>query len=222
MKGYTGSEFLENDTTSEEIIPLRRKVVPLRREVTSLRSEELKFTRKPTPGQEVTSWIKTICLTMIVVILIRRFIFMAVEVNGASMEPTFLDGQRVIVWQFFYSPNLFDVVVLEHTDGQHHIKRVLGAPGDRVDYIEGHLFINEQLVEEPYIMQEPSANGFTLEEICQFVQCGVIPDGYFLVLGDHRNRSGDSREYGLVHESQILGRVVMRFWPFEDFSLSPN
>ena len=189
--------------------------------ITALRDVDWESRLKPTARQEVFSWIRTICFTLIVVVLVRRFVFMAVEVKGASMAPTFTEGQRVIVWQLFYTPELFDVVVLEHTDGYHHIKRILGTPGDRVDYIDGVMIINGQPVDEPYIMPEPSVNGFMLERVCRF-DCQVIPEGYFLVLGDHRNRSGDSREYGLVHESQILGRVVVRFWPFADFSFSPD
>ena len=177
---------------------------------------------KPTVKQEILSWVKTIGGTLLIVLLLQRFVFMAVEVQGASMEPTFENGQRVIVWQLLYTPNPFDVIVLEHTDGNHHIKRVLGTPGDRVDYFDGEMFINNELIDEPYIMQEPSTNSFILEAICQFDDCAVIPEGYFLVLGDNRNRSGDSREYGLVHESQIMGRVVLRFWPLRDFSLGSN
>jgi len=190
--------------------------------VTSLRDVRSKKKPKPTFKQEMMSWIKTIGVTLLIVILIQQFIFMAVEVQGASMAPTFSDGERVIVWQLFYTPEPFDVIVLEHTDGNHHIKRVLGIPGDRVDYINGELFINDELIEEPYTMPEPSRYGFVLEELCQFDDCSVIPDAYFLVLGDNRNRSGDSRQYGLVHESQIMGRVVLRFWPFNEFRIAPN
>ena len=181
----------------------------------------------PSVKQEILSWVRTIGGTLLVVLLIQRFIFMAVEVQGSSMAPTFSDGQRVIVWQLFYVPEAFDVIVLEHTDGNHHIKRVLGTPGDRVDYIDGEMFVNDELIDEPYIMPEPSMNGFVLEGLCQlgsyqFTDCSVIPEEYFLVLGDNRNRSGDSREYGLIHQSQIMGRVVLRFWPLNDFRLSPN
>jgi signal peptidase I len=183
--------------------------------------EVVKEKKRTTVKQEILSWIKTIVGTFVVVLLIRRFIFMAVEVQGASMAPTFSDRQRIIVWQLFYTPELFDVIVLEHTDGNHHIKRVLGTPGDRVDYIEGEMFINNELIDEPYIMQEPSRYGFNLEGVCQF-DCSVIPEGYFLVLGDNRNNSGDSREYGLVHESQIMGRVVLRFWPLSEFRMTSN
>lgn len=198
------------------------------RKVTNISVDKVvKEEKKPTVKQEILSWIKTIVGTLIIVVLIQRFIFMAVEVQGSSMAPTFSDGQRVIVWQLFYTPASFDVIVLEHTDGNHHIKRVIGTPGDRVDYIDGEMFVNAELIDEPYIMQEPSTNGFNLEMLCQlgayqFVDCSVIPEGYFLVLGDNRNRSGDSREYGLVHESQIKGRVVLRFWPLNEFKVSTN
>ncbi|MCL1990338.1 MAG: signal peptidase I [Defluviitaleaceae bacterium] len=179
--------------------------------------------RKPTVMEEVVSWVKTIVGTLIAVLLITTFVFRTVEVQGNSMNPTLVHGERIIVWQLFYSPMFSDIIVLEHTDGNLHVKRILGTPGDHVDYIEGQMIVNGELVDEPYIAPEVSTNGFTFENLCQIrnhgEDCRVIPDGYFLVLGDNRNRSGDSREYGLVHESQIMGRVTLRFLPFSAFGI---
>lgn len=213
MEERNGIEIQVDDVVEEKVI--------------SLRELNVEKNRKPTAKQEMLSWIKTIVGTFLVVLLIQQFVFMAVEVHGSSMAPTFSDRQRVIVWKIFYSPKPFDVIVLEHTDGNHHIKRVVGTPGDRVDYIDGELIVNDVVMNESYIMAEPSMNDFTLEEVCQlgssqFDDCSVIPEEYFLVLGDNRNRSGDSREYGLVHQSQVTGRVVLRFWPFNEFTIAPN
>ena len=179
--------------------------------------------RRPTVKQEILSWIKTIGGTLIVVFLINRFVFRTVEVQGSSMYPSLVHGERIIVWQLLYSPEFSDIIVLEHTDGNLHVKRVLGVPGDRVDYLNGEMMINGEVINEPYIAQEPSMNGFTFEDLCQIrnrnEDCSVIPEGYFLVLGDNRNRSGDSREYGLIHESQVMGRATLRFLPFSEFGL---
>ncbi|MCL2560660.1 MAG: signal peptidase I, partial [Turicibacter sp.] len=101
--------------------------------------------------------------------------------------------------------------------GVYHVKRVLGTPGDRVDYIDGELFINGDFIDEPYIYEGISTRGFNLEDICHVDECDVIPADYFLVLGDYRELSGDSRIYGLIHHSQILGRVVWRIRPFSEF-----
>ena len=179
--------------------------------------------RVPSIRREVFSWIKTIGGTLVAVILINMFVLRTVEVQGSSMYPTLAHGERIIVWQLFYLPDFSDIIVLEHTDGNLHVKRVLGTPSDHVDYVNGEMVINGELISEPYIAREASTNGFTFESLCQirngFDECNVIPEGYFLVLGDNRNRSGDSREYGLIHESQVMGRATLRFLPFSEFGI---
>ena len=160
--------------------------------------------------------VKGIVKAFIVFLIIRAFVLNLTEVQGRSMQPTLNDGEQIIVWQLFYKPGLFDVIVLEYTEGIYHVKRILGTPGDRVDYIDGEMFINGELIDEPYIYDGPSTRGFHLEQLCQF-DCEVIPEGYFLVLGDYREWSGDSRNYGLVHRSQIVGRGIWRVSPFSEF-----
>jgi len=177
--------------------------------------EEQNLTMK----EEVIDFAKTFAKFAAVALIVRSFVFNVAQVEGRSMQPTLSEGDRVIVWQLFYTPNLFDVVVLEHTDGVYHVKRVLGTPGDHVDYVSGQLFINGNLIEEPYLYEDFSQTGFIFEQLCQFDDCHVIPENYFLVLGDNRNVSGDSRRYGLVHRSQIVGRSVLRISPFSKFGI---
>ena len=179
--------------------------------------------QRPSIRREFLSWIKTIGGTLVAVFLINMFVLRTVEVQGSSMYPTLVHGERIIVWQLFYLPDFSDIIVLEHTDGNLHVKRILGVPGDRVDYVNGEMVINGEVLSEPYIAPEMSTNGFTFENLCHirngFDECSVIPEGYFLVLGDNRNRSGDSREYGLIHESQVMGRATLRFLPFSEFGI---
>ena len=173
--------------------------------------------KKPTVMEEIYDFAKSFAKMAAVVLIVRGFVFVPTEVSGRSMQPTLNDGDHVIIWQLFYTPSLFDVVVLEYSEGVHHVKRVLGTPGDRVDYIDGELFINDELIDEPYIYDGASTRGFRLEDICHLDVCDVIPEDYFLVLGDYREGSGDSRNYGLVHRSQILGRAIWRVRPFSEF-----
>jgi len=175
--------------------------------------EEEKLTMK----EEIFDFAKTLAKFSVAAFIIRAFVFNVAEVEGRSMQPTLSDGDRVIVWQLFYTPDLFDVVVLEYADGIYHVKRILGTPGDHVDYLDGQLVINGVVINEPYLYEEFSHSGFTFEQLCQFDACQVIPENYFLVLGDNRNNSGDSRRYGLVHRSQIVGRSVLRIAPFSEF-----
>lgn len=173
--------------------------------------------KKSTIAKDIFDVIQGCAKIVAVLFIIRTFVFNITTVSGQSMRPTLNDGDRLIVWQLFYTPELFDVIVLKAHNGDYHVKRILGTPGDRVDYMDGKLFINGELIDEPYIYHEPSTRGFTLEQLCQFDGCDVIPEAYFLVLGDHRNGSGDSRNYGLIHRSQILGRAVWRTTPLSKF-----
>lgn len=191
--------------------------------VLRMRDEVLEKKKPTTLKGEIISWSVTILGTLAAVLLINTFVFRTVEVQGNSMFPTLSDGDRIIVWQLFYNPGFQDIIVLEHTNGVFHVKRILGVAGDHVDYIDGELFVNDTLISEPYILDEQSNVGFLFSDLCQLSAgrhvCDEIPNGYFLVLGDNRNNSGDSREYGLIHESQIMGRATLRFLPFSDFGL---
>jgi len=167
--------------------------------------------------REVFSWIRMIVGVVVVVTLIQRFVFMSAEVHGRSMQPTLEDGERVILWSLLYSPSHTDIIIMEHTTGENYVKRVIGVPGDQVVFQNGNLYLNGILVDEPFIVDSLATGHFRLEDVCQFQDCDVIPRGYFFVLGDNRGSSEDSRSFGLVHESQIQGRVVWRFWPFDRF-----
>lgn len=181
------------------------------------KKKEPKEKKETTLKEEAIDFAKTFAIVAVIGLLIRAFVFNFADVEGNSMEPTLQHGDRLLVWQLFYRPSLFDIVILEHADGDLHVKRILGTPGDHVDYVDGQLFINGEYVEEDFVFDDISFNGFLFEELCQFENCEVIPDDYFLVLGDNRNVSGDSRLYGLIHASQIRGRNVLRIMPFSNF-----
>lgn len=167
--------------------------------------------------REIFSWVRMIVGVVVVVTLIQRFVFMSAEVHGRSMEPTLEDGERVILWSLLYSPNHADIIIMEHTTGENYVKRVIGTPGDAVAFQNGNLYLNGEVVDEPHILDALATGNFTLEDICQFSDCHEIPNRYYLVLGDNRGNSEDSRSFGLVHQSQIQGRVIWRFWPFDRF-----
>jgi len=173
--------------------------------------------KKTTFKDEAIDFLKTFVIVAVVAFLVRTFVFNFADVEGNSMEPTLQHGDRLLVWQLFYQPSLFDVVIIEHDGGELHVKRILGTPGDRVDYINGEMVINGEVINEEYVFDTLSLNGFVLEQICQFDDCDVIPEDYFLVLGDNRNGSGDSRVYGLIHREQILGRNILRISPLSNF-----
>lgn len=175
---------------------------------------------------ELVEWIKTIGFTCLLVIGVRYFLFTPVVVDGASMMPTLENRDKVIVNKI--EPRLteyerFDVVVFEAKKDTNYIKRIIGLPGDRIAYKDDVLYVNGKAYKEPYLdTYKAKLNGFgklnwdfTLEEI---LGEKVVPDGYYFVLGDNRQRSLDSRDprVGFVSKEKILGKADVVFYPFEN------
>ena len=167
--------------------------------------------------RELISWIKTFIIVFAVVTAVQRFIISPVRVDGMSMYPTLQDGDGTLLWMFDYQPSLFDIVVFRESENNYYVKRIVGLPGNHVKYHQGILHIDGEPIEEIYTNNEIFIENFTLQDVCQFERCDVIPEGYFFVLGDNRHRSEDSRDLGLISGEQILGSVVWRHWPFSSF-----
>ena len=153
-------------------------------------------------------------IIIIVVVLIRSFIITPVIVSGNSMLPNFNDGELLLVKKIGYNEKAikrFDVVVIKK-DKEEIIKRVIGLPGEHVSYKNNKLYINDKLVSEDYT--HLNTKDFNLEEICT---CSTIPEGKYLVLGDNRPISKDSRSIGLIDEKNIVGKTTFRLWPVSRF-----
>jgi len=147
---------------------------------------------------------------IIAVLLFRQFLFSPIRVSGSSMVPTLNDGDIMILNKIGYSLNgvdRFDIVVVDY-EGEKIIKRVIGLPGDYIEYNDDKLYINGEYVEEEYGRKE--TNDFMLEMIGE----NKIPEGKYLVLGDNRPISKDSRIIGLVDESDIDGYTSFVIFPF--------
>ena len=138
-------------------------------------------------------------------------------VSGPSMQPTFENGDRLIAVRHF-TPKRNDIVILKAPDqkGALYIKRVIGTPGDMVTSKNDKLYINDNQIAEPYLnnkyekqahrLGELYTNNFTLKE--------KVPKNHYFVMGDHRDVSKDSRYFGFVKRSALIGKVVFRYWPF--------
>lgn len=174
---------------------------------------------------ELWEWIKVIGIAAIFVMVMRFFIFSPVMVDGASMMPTFEDGDKVIVNKI--GPRLadykrFDVVVFEVAENKHYIKRIIGFPGDHIAYKDDVLYINGEVYEEPYLTSFKEAlidtGDFTYDFILE-EQLGemTVPQGHFFVLGDNRRKSIDSRDpqVGFIAQETILGTADFVIWPFQ-------
>ncbi len=184
--------------------------------------------------KEIIEWIVAIGGTLLVVGLVWKFIGVSYTVSGSSMYPTFQGRNKVIVSKISKTLNHIDNgdVVVFHEDAQRDfIKRVIGTPGDKVEYKKDQLYVNDKKVSEPYLdynkkhkqgeyltgtfksSQLEGANGET-----------KIPKDKYLVLGDNRQNSVDSRfpEVGLIDKKQLVGKVVLRYWPFNEWKAGFN
>lgn len=164
----------------------------------------------------IKEWLPYLII-IVVVVLIRSYIITPVIVRGDSMYDTLEDGEVLFLSKINYRVSdieRFDIVVIKDLDGDLIIKRVIGLPGDDVEYRDDVLYVNGEKIEKQFT--DDVTEDFTLEEICEIhnVECnGSIPKGMYLVLGDNRDVSADSRVKGLIKREQILGEAVFRIWP---------
>lgn len=158
-------------------------------------------------------------MSAIVLFAIYLWVAMPETVFGASMEPNFYTGERVIVdkvTKHFREFSRGDVVVLNPpgNDDIDYIKRIVGIPGDIVKIKDCNVYISVN--GEKFILREEYLSPQICTSTSSWLKEGhslKIDGGFYLVLGDNREESADSRIFGLVSKDRILGRVIFRFWP---------
>ncbi len=146
-------------------------------------------------------------IIVIVVVLFRTFIMTPAVVDGLSMHDTLNDHDIVIINKIVMKTNninRFDIVVLKNnTDGDKIIKRVIGLPGEKIEYKDNKLYINGEEIEDNFKTNETT--DFTAE----------TKENEYFVLGDNRELSKDSRYLGNFKKENIIGKVDFRFYPFD-------
>lgn len=163
--------------------------------------------------------VKTICEYLIIiaiVVVIRIFIMTPIEVNGRSMEPTLYNNDIMILNILGYKLGgikRFDIIVIKY-ENEHIIKRVIGLPGETVEYRDNKLYINDRLISD--ILKGDITGDFTTKDL---FENGVIPKDKYFVLGDNRNNSSDSRVIGLIDKKDILGKTNLMIFPFNHFGI---
>lgn len=153
---------------------------------------------------------------IVVVVLFRTFIATPVIVDGDSMLPNLKDNQVMILYKLPKELKRFDIVVVEHkVQGQKEnlVKRIIGLPGEDVEYKNNKLYINDKEVEEEFIVCE--TNDFNLASLGYL----EIPEDYYFVVGDNRGDSLDSRILGLIPRDEIEGKIVFSLFPFNTFGI---
>ena len=165
--------------------------------------------------REAFSWLKTILLAMIFTVVVTRTIIINAQVPSPSMENTIMTYDRLIVFRLAYlfsEPRVYDIVVFQmpHMEDA-QIKRIMGAPGDVVEILNGRVYINDSPARSDFVRGDDTSSFGPL----------AIPEGHFFVLGDFRTNSTDSRHWNdpLLPRRYIMGRAIFRYFPgFARFS----
>jgi len=152
-------------------------------------------------------------IVIVIVLLLILYVVSLQQVIGPSMNPNYQSGDVLILNKLQYrvgKPKRFEVAAIQNQDTKYFIKRVIGLPNEHIAYKDGILYVNGKVLEEPFSVAEETPD-FDL------ISLGyeTIPEGYYLVLGDNRTNSLDSRskEVGLMKEEDFIGKVAFRIWP---------
>lgn len=171
------------------------------------------------PAQGPSEWkrflldfLETVGLALVLFVIINS-VSARVRVDGSSMVPTLRDGEFVLVNRLAYrigTPTRGDIIVFRSTTETDLdlIKRIIGVPGDRVLIGGGHVAVNGQALDEPYINASPNYSGDW-----------QVPAGYLFVLGDNRNDSSDSHMWGFLPEKNVIGKALLIYWPPPEWAM---
>jgi len=154
--------------------------------------------------------VETIVPAILIALLINLFLAQATRVYGQSMEPNLHSDQRLVVEKLsytFHEPQRGDIVILQVPQAGSGllIKRVIGLAGEKLEIKGGKVYINEQVIEEPYLSHQSQRD----------MRATVVPPKHVFVLGDNRGFSNDSRSFGAAPLDNIVGRAWFSYWPLD-------
>lgn len=167
---------------------------------------------------EIYDWMQSLVFALIICIIVFVFIFRIVDVSGDSMNPTLLNGDKLVVSDVFYKPTQGDIVIFRKDEykAEALVKRVIATEGQtiEIDFDRGRVYVDGELLDEPYIA-EPTHNQL------DFQGPQTVPEGCVFVMGDNRNASSDSRraQIGMVDERLVVGKVLLRVFPFDSIGV---
>lgn len=185
--------------------------------------------------KEIWEWVVVFVSAFVLVMILNTTVFATTQVRQTSMQDTLLEGQHLFVEKLsflFGEPSRDDIIVfienkypvsyldrlkiflkdvseifkpIESKTNVRLVKRVIGVPGDKIDIRDGKVYLNDEVLDEPYV------KGETFQREVSFPL--KVPEGKYIVFGDNREVSKDSRSFGFIERSQIEGKAVFRFWP---------
>ncbi len=162
-------------------------------------------------GEELMAGLKTFASAAVYATLIVTFGFQVARVEGRSMEPTLADQDRLIVnkalYRFLRVPEPGEIVMLRYPKDpdKSYVKRIIAMEGDTVRIEDGRVYVNQVLLPDEYVAPQFRSHGHHGPL--------VVEAAHYFVMGDHRNNSLDSRNWGLVPEKYVIGKVHLRWWP---------
>lgn len=200
------------ETEDKAIEEQEEKIFPAHKHIKTEDEKEFDIVR------EIYEWVEAIAYSLVIVVLIFTFLLRMVWVDGSSMNKTLYNGDRVIISNFMYEPKYKDIVVVTVDDSRFInkplIKRIIALENQTVDFNRqtGKVIVDGKELEETYIAETTREFGNTNFPL-------KVPEGKVFVMGDNRNASFDSRyvEIGTIDVHHILGRVILRVYPFNKF-----
>ena len=213
------SEFreYENLTILDELEDEPEAPLPV--SVKKASKDEMPYDEKKPRGVDARfDFIELFVWMMAIIMLLSAFVFRHSVVDGGSMESTLYNGEHLIISNFFYEPKQYDIVVCEdYSTGLKKpiIKRIIATEGQTVRVVAmDEVYVDGELIDTSFILVDGEEE--LIMQNVYTIEC-VVPEGEVFVMGDHRNNSLDSRLLGTIDEDTILGKVVLRFYPFDRF-----
>jgi len=192
-------------TPEADVPPVEGDVLPA--------PEVSKSRRRSNGARQAIEWGVLIVGALVIALLIKTFLFQAFYIPSASMDPTLKVHDRVLVNKLSYhlhSVHRGDIIVFKAPPEERTaqikdlVKRVIGLPGDTIEARDGHVYINDRLLSEPYLPKGTITDDLPRE---------TVPANSYFMMGDNRTESSDSRVFGTIKRSTIIGRAFVRMWP---------
>lgn len=192
-----------------------------------MKVEFLKTTEEDIKETLRVTWLVVVWIMLVMVL--RLYVFVPITVDGASMNPTLDDKDDLLLSKYDISADeidRFDIVVFDRDDDSRYIKRVIGLPGDHIEYREDILYVNGNPVVEKFLKEDKKeyakkgqelTEGFRLEEVGGNGE--TVPKNEFFVLGDNRQNSNDSRMIGTIPVEDIVGKAKVVISPLTSMRL---